>query len=62
MSKLERPGQQVLMNEGVGADESFTYSVSIRIADGEFLDYLNACARLRTQTVKVELLVELCLL
>ena len=36
--------------------------VAIRIADGEFLDYLNACARLRTQTVKVELLVELWLL
>jgi hypothetical protein len=33
--------------------------VAIRIADGEFLDYLNACARFRTQTVKVELLVEL---
>jgi hypothetical protein len=33
--------------------------VAIRIADGEFLDYLNACARPRTQTVKVELLVEL---
>jgi hypothetical protein len=31
----------------------------MRIADGEFLDYLNACARLRTQRVKVELLVEL---
>jgi hypothetical protein len=36
--------------------------VAIRIADGEFLDYLNACARLRTQRVKVELLVELSLL
>jgi hypothetical protein len=33
--------------------------VAMRIADGEFLDYLNACARLRTQRVKVELLVEL---
>jgi ParB family chromosome partitioning protein len=32
---------------------------AMRIADGEFLDYLNACARLRTQRVKVELLVEL---
>jgi hypothetical protein len=36
--------------------------VAIRIADGEFLDYLNACERLRTQMVKVELLVELSLL
>ena len=33
--------------------------VAIRIADGEFLDYLNVGARLRTQRVKVELLVEL---
>jgi hypothetical protein len=33
--------------------------IAIGIADGEFLGYLDACARLRTQRVKVEFLVEL---
>ncbi len=33
--------------------------IAISIADGEVLDYLNACARLRTLMAEVELLVEL---
>jgi hypothetical protein len=51
-----QPGQQAQLDLGPGSSQN---RVAIRIADAEFLDYLNARIRLRTQMDQVELLVEL---